>query len=246
MNVSELPRCPACNAPISGRATVCALCDVALTPVVTSSGARPSYIPSGADPLRGRDELRPLWSELSRKLAPAIRLVGIIGEGGMGVVFIGSDESLKRDVAVKVLLPAVADDRVARARFTREAEAAAAVSHPNIVNVYQVGELPRSRIPYIVMQYVDGPTLGDALGRVLPEARVRRLMAEVASALAAAHRRNVVHRDVKPANIALDGETGRALVLDFGISAALSSRRRGQNMKITTEGMYLGTPTYMS
>jgi len=225
---------------------VCALCDVALTPVVTTSGARPSYIPPPKDPLADRPELRPLWLELTKTLAPQIRLVGILGEGGMGLVFIGVDETLRRDVAIKVLSPAVADDSVARARFRREAEAAAAVSHPNIVSVFQVGELPRSRIPYIVMQFVDGPTLGDAIGRVLPEARVRRIMAEIASALAAAHRRNVVHRDVKPPNIALDGETGRALVLDFGISAALSSRRQSSSMRITTGGIYLGTPTYMS
>jgi hypothetical protein len=225
---------------------VCAVCDVALTPAATVSGARPSYVPKATDPLTGHDELRPLWAELSKTLAPNIRLVGILGEGGMGLVFIGVDETLRRDVAIKVLRPAVADDSVARARFRREAEAAAAVSHPNIVSVFQVGELPRSRIPYIVMQYVDGPTLGDAIGRALPEARVRRIMAEIASALAAAHRRNVVHRDVKPPNIALDGETGRALVLDFGISAALSSRRQSSSMRITTGGMYLGTPTYMS
>jgi hypothetical protein len=210
------------------------------------SGARPAFRPQTYDPLGGRDELRGLWNELSNALAPSIRLLSLLGEGGMGLVFLGWDESLKRDVAVKVLAPRVADDSVARARFTREAEAAAAVAHPNIVGVYQVGELPQSRIPYIVMQYVDGPTLADAVGRVLPEARVRRLMAEIASALAAAHRRHVVHRDVKPANIALDGETGRALVLDFGISAALSSRRRSGAMRLTTEGMYLGTPTYMS
>jgi hypothetical protein len=244
--MNDLPRCHSCNAPISARATVCALCDVALTPVVTSSGARPSYVPPPSDPLAGHEEIRPLWGELTKTLAPHIRLVGVLGEGGMGLVFIGVDDTLRRDVAIKVLRPAVADDSVARARFRREAEAAAAVAHPNIVSVFQVGELPRSRIPYIVMQYVDGPTLGDAIGRALPEARVRRIMAEIASALAAAHRRNVVHRDVKPPNIALDGETGRALVLDFGISAALSQRRQSGSIKITTGGMYLGTPTYMS
>jgi hypothetical protein len=219
---------------------------VALVPITTSSGARPAYVSSAPDPLAGREELRPVWTELAAALAPTIRLFGILGEGGMGIVFIGLDETLKRDVAIKVLSPAVADDSVARQRFRREAEAAAAVSHPNIVSVFQVGELAESRIPYIVMQFVEGPTLADAIGRILPEARVRRLMAEIASALAAAHRRRVVHRDVKPANIALDGETGRALVLDFGISAALSTRRKSKGMRLTTEGMYLGTPTYMS
>jgi hypothetical protein len=150
-------------------------------------------------------------------------------------------------VAVKLLSPALADDVVARKRFTREAEAIAAVSHPNIVNVYHVGEIPGG-IPYFVMQFVDGPTLGmGALqGRQLTEVRVRRLMADVAAGLAAAHRRKVYHRDIKPNNIVLDGETGRALVLDFGISAAYSSRRHSLGKRLTDEGMYLGTPTYMS
>src|SRR5439155_18071644 len=124
----------------------------------------------------------------------------------------------------------------------------AAVSHPNIVNVYHVGELAGRAIPYFVMQFVDGPTLGmGALhGRMLTEARVRRMMADVAAGLAAAHRRKVYHRDIKPNNIVLDGETGRAMVLDFGISAAYSSRRQSIGRRLTDEGMYLGTPTYMS
>jgi hypothetical protein len=98
------------------------------------------------------------------------------------------------------------------------------------------------------MQFVDGPTLGmGALrGRMLTEVRVRRLMADVAAGLAAAHRRKVYHRDIKPNNIVLDGETGRAMVLDFGISAAYSSRRHSIGSRLTDEGMYLGTPTYMS
>ncbi|HMC53587.1 MAG TPA: serine/threonine-protein kinase, partial [Gemmatimonadaceae bacterium] len=182
-----------------------------------------------------------------RALAPNIRVLGMAGEGGMALVFVGRDSVLKREVAIKLLSPALADDVVARKRFTREAEAIAAVSHPNIVNVYHVGEVPGA-IPYFVMQYVDGPTLGmGALqGRMLTELRVRRLVADVAAGLSAAHRRKVYHRDIKPSNIVLDGETGRALVLDFGISAAYSSRRHSLGRRLTDEGMYLGTPTYMS
>jgi serine/threonine-protein kinase len=166
----------------------------------------------------------------------------------MAMVFVGRDSVLKRQVAVKLLSPTLADDPVARKRFTREAESIAAVSHPNIVNVYHVGEIAGRAIPYFVMQFVDGPTLGmGALrGRMLTEIRVRRLMADVAAGLAAAHRRKVYHRDIKPNNIVLDGETGRALVLDFGISAAYSSRRQSLGHRLTDEGMYLGTPTYMS
>src|SRR6185436_1565108 len=97
-------------------------------------------------------------------------------------------------------------------------------------------------------QFVDGPTLGmgSLRGKTLTEARVRRLMSDVAAGLGAAHRRSGVHRDIKPGNIVLDGESGRAMVLDFGISAAYSSRRHSLGRRLTEEGMYLGTPTYMS
>ena len=194
------------------------------------------------------DELQELYSDLVQALAPNIKVLGMAGEGGMALVFVGRDSVLKRQVAVKLLSPTLSDDDVARKRFTREAEAIAAVSHPNIVNVYHVGEIRGRAIPYFVMQFVDGPTLGmGALrGRMLTEIRVRRLMADVAAGLAAAHRRKIFHRDIKPNNIVLDGETGRALVLDFGISAAYSSRRQSLGGRLTDQGMYLGTPTYMS
>ena len=246
--MTEFPHCSVCHAPVSVRATTCAVCDAPAPPPKRA-------IPSGE--IRSGEwvrfqrppaELQDLYNDLVRALAPNIRVLGMVGEGGMALVFVGRDSVLKREVAVKMLSPALADDPVARKRFTREAEAIAAVSHPNIVNVYQVGELAGRGIPYFVMQFVDGPTLGmGALrGRMLTESRVRRLMADVAAGLAAAHRRKVFHRDIKPSNIVLDGETGRAMVLDFGISAAYSSRRHSLGRRLTDEGMYLGTPTYMS
>ena len=198
---------------------------------------------------RPPDEMKELYGELVKALAPNIRVLGMAGEGGMAFVFVARDSVLRREVAVKMLSPKLADDETARKRFTREAQSIAAVQHPNIVNVYHVGEIPGRDIPYFVMQFVDGPTLGmGALrGRMLTEVRVRRLLIDVAAGLAAAHRRKVFHRDIKPNNVVLDGETGRAMVLDFGISAVMSSRRRKSlGTKLTEEGMYLGTPTYMS
>src|SRR4051812_28121784 len=247
-SVSEFPHCTVCQAPISIRAATCAVCDAPAPPM-------PRHMPSGEFRSgefvrfqRPPEELRDLYNDLVKALAPNIRVLGMAGEGGMALVFVGRDAVLKREVAVKLLSPTLADDSTARKRFTREAEAIAAVSHPNIVNVYHVGDIPGRSIPYFVMQYVDGPTLGmGALrGRMLTEHRVRRLMADVAAGLSAAHRRKVYHRDIKPSNIVLDGETGRALVLDFGISAAYSSRRHSLGTRLTDEGMYLGTPTYMS
>jgi len=246
--VSEFPHCTVCQAPISLRATTCAVCDAPAPP--TKKSVPSGEIRSGewVRFQRPPEELQELYTELVRALAPNIRVLGMAGQGGMALVFVGRDSVLRREVAVKLLAPKLADDPVARKRFTREAEAIAAVSHPNIVNVYHVGELPSRSIPYFVMQFVDGPTLGiGALrGRQLTETRVRRLMADVAAGLAAAHRRKVYHRDIKPNNIVLDGETGRAMVLDFGISAAYSSRRHSLGRRLTDEGMYLGTPTYMS
>lgn len=245
----EFPHCTVCQAPVSLRATQCAVCDAPAPP-------KKATVPSGeiasGEWVRFRkppDELRELYADVVKALAPNIRVLGMAGEGGMALVFVGRDAVLRREVAVKLLSPSLADDAVARKRFTREAEAIAAVSNPNIVNVYQVGEIPGRGIPYFVMQFVDGPTLGmgSLRGRMLTEARVRRLMADVAEGLAAAHRRKVYHRDIKPNNIVLDGETGRAMVLDFGISAAApGSRRKSQSGRLTQEGMYLGTPTYMS
>jgi len=245
--LTDFPHCTVCQAPVSLRALNCAVCDAPAPPQ--------KAIPSGE--IRSGEwvrfkrppaELKDLYDEVVKALAPDIRVLGLAGEGGMALVFVGRDMTLKREVAVKLLSPLLADDEVARKRFTREAQAIAAVNHPNVVNVYKVGELAGRQIPYFVMQFVDGPTLGmGALrGRMLTEVRVRRLMADVAEGLAAAHRRKVYHRDIKPGNIVLDGETGRAMVLDFGISAAASSRREALSGRLTEEGMYLGTPTYMS
>jgi len=189
---------------------------------------------------------RPIAAELGKALAPSIHIRKRIGRGGMGIVFLGRDESLKRDVAIKVLTPDLAGDSTTRARFIREAEAAAAVSHPNVVSIYHVGVLPQTEVPYFVMQYVEGPSMAEAAGRMLPEARVRRVIGEVASGLAAAHRRRVVHRDIKPGNIVIDGETGRALLCDFGIAAAGASHPARRSDRLTSEGSYVGTPTYMS
>lgn len=236
--------CPGCGAGVGARADSCALCDTPLPRAGRrSAGQRTPQAPDALPPAQQQ-----LWRELAMALSPSIRIVGYLAEGGMGSVFLGYDVSLKREVAIKVLAPELAEDEKARERFKREAEAAGGVSHPNVVAVHQVGELPSSRVPYFVMQYLDGPTLQHAVAqnRVLPESKVRRILSDVAAGLAAAHRRGVVHRDIKPTNVVLDAETGRALVLDFGIAAALDVRRSSGSMRLTTEGMYIGTPMYMS
>ena len=188
-------------------------------------------------------------AELRKVLAPTLILLSQLGQGGMGTVYLARDPALKRNVVVKVLAPWLAQDAAARARFQREAQAAAAVSHPGVVSVYQVGGLPQSGLSYFVMQHVDGATLEDAfpLGTMAPEARAKRVIGDVAAALAAAHRQGLVHRDIKPANVMLETETDRVVVLDFGISAAANlARKRDLGTKLTQEGSSIGTPEFMS
>ena len=236
-----MPKCRSCGAVLNSRANRCAVCDAPIA-VAAPVGV---HISAGGLAALPADEL-PIAAELGKALAPSIHLRKRIGRGGMGIVFLARDESLKRDVAIKVLTPNLAGDATTRARFIREAEAAAAVSHPNVVNIYHVGVLPHSEVPYFVMQYVDGPSMAEAAGRMLPEARVRRVIGEVASGLAAAHRRGVVHRDIKPGNIVIDGETGRALLCDFGIAAAGALHPTRRSDRLTSEGAFVGTPSYMS
>lgn len=204
--------------------------------------------PDGEQRASGDDALGALTEELRSALAPGILLLNQIAEGGMGTVFLARDPALKRLVVVKVLSPDFARDAKARTRFAREAEAAAAVAHPNVVGIYQVGQLPRSGTSYIVMQYVDGPTLAEEFpeGTVLPLSRAKRIIGGIATALAAAHARGLVHRDIKPSNVMLERESDRVLVLDFGITAAVGPRDSAAATRLTAEGTYIGTPQYMS
>ena len=238
--MGEWTYCPFCRAKLDGHGTSCPNCGRSRSTTDDWTSQDPSASSS--------DALRQLESELRESLAPQLVLLDQIGQGGMGIVYLARDPALKRLVVVKVLAPALAHDDHARKRFAREAESTAAVSHPNVINIYQVGELPKSGTSYFVMQHVDGPTLEEEFsgGTPVPESRARRIIGEIASALAAAHSRGVVHRDIKPSNIMLDRETDHVIVLDFGISAALSRERRAMDTKLTAEGSPIGTPEYMS
>ena len=142
-----------------------------------------------------------------------------LGRGGMGVVYLARDVQLDRPVAIKVLPAALAARDDVKARFLREARTAASLSHPNIVPIHRVGEL--AGVPFFVMTFVDGPTLGERLRERGPVSAsvMAQILRDVAQALGYAHSRGVVHRDIKPDNILLDTATGRAVVTDFGIAA---------------------------
>ncbi len=162
----------------------------------------------------------------------------------MGIVYRARDKRLKRVVAIKLLPPELSFRRDIRSRFLREAETAAQLGHPNIVPIYSVDEV--GNLVFFVMACIDGDNLAKMLQKrgPLPIENVRRWVTEVADALAYAHARGVIHRDIKPDNILLDGIDGRALVTDFGIARAMMDS--GETSRLTATGMAIGTPAYMS
>jgi serine/threonine protein kinase/DNA-directed RNA polymerase subunit RPC12/RpoP len=207
------------------------------TPVQVPAGLSPEYY----------DFLAPAQDpgELGR-LGP-YRVLGVLGTGGMGVVFRAQDPQLERPVALKVMLPALAASPSAKQRFLREARAAAALDDDHIVQIYQVGE--DRGIPFLAMQFLKGETLDALLRRVnhLPVPEAVRIGREIAEGLAAAHAQGLIHRDIKPANIWLEAaqagsdRAGRVKILDFGLARAVVP-----DQQITQSGAILGTPAYMS
>jgi serine/threonine-protein kinase len=187
---------------------------------------------------------RSLAGRLTEAVGKSYTLEGEIGRGGMGVVFQAKDERLKRQVAIKVLPPDLAFREEVRLRFLREAETAARLTHPHIVPIHSVGEGPDGLV-YFVMAFIDGEPLSARLKRRgrLPAEEARRILMETADALGAAHALGIIHRDVKPDNIMLEGSRGRVMVTDFGIAKALSSSTGGG---LTGTGVAIGTPHYMS
>ena len=188
---------------------------------------------SGASGLRTR---------LAAALGDVYTIEGEIGRGGMGVVYRARDEKLKRLVAIKVLPPELAYRPDIRARFIREAETAAGISHPHVVPIHSVGEA--DDLVYFVMGLVEGESLAVRLKRRgrLSIDEARRIFKETADALYAAHQQGVIHRDVKPDNILLEGTRGRVMVTDFGIAKALSA----VGGTLTEAGIAIGTPAFMS
>src|SRR5262245_32818326 len=183
-------------------------------------------------------------------LAPATRpdalgrighyeVLQLLGQGGFGIVFRAFDEVLHRVVAVKVLSPQVAATSPARKRFLREARSSAQVRHEHVVQVYEVGEQP---LPYIAMEFIPGETLQQRLDRIGPvePAEVVRVGLQIAEGLAAAHATDLIHRDIKPGNILLEGGAQRVKLTDFGLA------RAADDASLSQSGIIAGTPMYMA
>ncbi|HZO19905.1 MAG TPA: serine/threonine-protein kinase [Gemmatimonadaceae bacterium] len=188
-----------------------------------------------------------LKARLTKTLKGRYRVKDVLGAGGMGVVFLADDISLKRPVAIKVLPTDLASDKKVVARFRREAKTAAALDHPGIIPVLSVES--DGGLHYFIMKYVAGRTLDEMLsdGRPLPIPFVMQVLREAAAALAHAHENGVVHRDVKPANIMLEDDD-RVILTDFGISkvTATASSNATTAARLTDLGMVVGTPHYMA
>ena len=167
-------------------------------------------------------------------------VVGVVGTGGMGVVLKAFDAALNRYVAIKILAPHMGSSGTARKRFSREAQASAAVVHDNVIEIYGVAEA--AGLPYLVMPYVRGPSLQRRLadGGPLAVAEILRVGMQAAAGLAAAHAQGLVHRDVKPANILLADGIERVKLTDFGLA------RAADDASLTKTGIIAGTPQYMS
>ncbi|MEM6474330.1 MAG: serine/threonine-protein kinase, partial [Planctomycetota bacterium] len=179
--------------------------------------------------------------EISRNVQEVgFEFVRVLGKGGMGVVFLAFEASLNRNVAIKVLAPDMAEQDSARERFLREARAAAAVKHPNIITIHAVSD--RARLPYLSMEYVEGRTLQQLIdgNRRLAVKQVIDVATQITKALSEAHAAGIVHRDIKPANILIEDGSGLVKVTDFGLAHSSGQAH------LTRTGVIVGTPAFLA
>ena len=190
-----------------------------------------------------RDDGTPLQEGAPLPEIAGYALSRVIGDGGMSTVYLGEQQSLGREVAIKVMLPEALADEVSRRRFENEARTIARLEHPHIVGIFEVGRT-RGGLPYYAMPYLARGHLGQREftqdGHEHGHARVRSILRALLSALDYAHARGVVHRDVKAENVLFD-EAERPLLADFGIAL-----RRGFGPRVTTAGMAVGSTAYMA
>lgn len=189
---------------------------------------------------RDVEAVRSVLGSLDADLVP----LSVLGQSPMAVVLQARDKTLPRLVAVKVLSAEMTKSSRARARFMREAESAAKLSHRNIIQILRVGETDRG-VPYLVMPFIEGTTLEDRIAAVGPFSALEaaRTLLAVGSALASAHAAGIVHRDVKASNVLRDERTGNVVLMDFGVAGVLESGE-GTIERLTKTGEILGYPEY--
>ncbi|HET9065470.1 MAG TPA: serine/threonine-protein kinase [Gemmatimonadales bacterium] len=238
--------CPSCNTPLPGVASFCYVCGMATpTGIDMATGSRVAVSRSG---ITAAD----LRTRVQRILGPGYELGERIGAGGFAEVFKAQDLRLKRSVAVKVLRPDLGLTPGMLDRFRREAEVVAALRHPNIVPIFDIGE--GEGIAFILMPLIEGESLRALMERdgAISARETTRILREAASGLAAAHDAGVIHRDIKPENIMLEGRESRVLLMDFGIAKAVGGEEdtpatdEGVAPALTSTGIIVGTPQYMS
>ena len=164
----------------------------------------------------------------------------VLGQGAMGEVYLGTDPSIGRDVAIKTILPSAATGKEAKERFAREAKAAGVLNHPNLVTIYEFGE--DQGVLFIAMEYVRGHDLEELMReQALTRSESLEILAQLCDGLAFAHQNHIVHRDIKPSNVRVfrDGKRLQAKVMDFGVA-------RVGNSDMTATGMVMGTVSYMA
>ncbi len=231
--------CPTCGRPLPPNAPK-GLCPECLL----KAGLQTETQPNGGPPARPKAQpfVPPQPEELARHF-PQLEILALIGRGGMGAVYKARQPSLDRLVALKILPPAVAGDTGFAERFTREARALARLSHPNIVSVYDFGQV--AGMPFFVMEYVDGPNLRELeRGAKLNPREALQIVPQICDALQFAHDEGIVHRDIKPENILLDRK-GRVKIADFGI-AKLVGQTVTPDAALTGAGDVVGTLNYMA
>jgi serine/threonine protein kinase/formylglycine-generating enzyme required for sulfatase activity/Leucine-rich repeat (LRR) protein len=199
-------------------------------------GATPADGEKGADDLQF---LSPSTRPDSLGKLGHYEMLQVLGRGGFGIVFRAFDDILQRVVAVKVMAPLIASLSPARKRFLREARSSAAVRHENVVQIYEIGEQP---LPYLAMEFVPGETLQQRLDRCGPldVPETLRIGRQIAEGLAAAHACDLIHRDIKPGNILLEGGSHKAKITDFGLA------RAADDASISQSGVVAGTPMFMA
>jgi tRNA A-37 threonylcarbamoyl transferase component Bud32 len=235
---TSLDTCQSCTNPLPEKAKFCPSCGT-VTPIAVNMATGQVVVSA---PPAAKEEGSDQRDRLQRALGDGLKIRRLLGRGGFAEVWAAFDVRLKREVAVKTLRYDLVISDTLLQRFQREAEAVAKLRHPNIIPIYEVGE--GEGIAYFVMPMIEGESLGEALEREgsFQVDEACRILREAAGALAAAHRAGIVHRDIKPDNLMLEGPERRPVVMDFGIAKATG----GGESNLTGTGMAMGTPHYMS